>query len=332
MGISIGGLRLDAPVILAPMSGVTDRPFRRLVRALGGGLVVSEMIASREVLHAARSSRRARLDGGDEHPMVVQLAGHEPAVMADAARLCVDRGAAAIDINFGCPVKKVVNRLAGSALMREEDLAARIMEATVRAVGVPVTVKMRTGWDAADRNAPRLARLAEAAGVAMITVHGRTRQQLFQGVADWHFIRRVKQAVRVPVIANGDIANLDDVDRCLAVSGADGVMIGRACQGRPWLIAQAVAHLSAKPPVPNPGAGSLLAIILGHYEAMLEHYGRARGVRIARKHLAWYVKGWPGAGRLRAVLFAAEDPATVRRLLREASAASSERPALGIAA
>ena len=332
MGISIGSLRLDAPVILAPMSGVTDRPFRRLVRALGGGLVVSEMIASREVLHAARSSRRVRAPCGDEHPIVVQLAGHEPEVMAEAARLSADRGAAAIDINFGCPVKKVVNRLAGSALMREEELAGRIMEATVKAVGIPVTVKMRLGWDAADRNAPRLARLAEGCGVAMITVHGRTRQQLFHGSADWPFIRRVKEAVGIPVVANGDIASLGDVDRCLAASGADGVMIGRACQGRPWLIAQAIAHLTGRSPVAEPGADELLPIILGHYEAMLEHYGREAGVRIARKHLAWYVRGWPAAARLRALLFAAEDPAVVRRLLGEASCARCERPAQGIAA
>ncbi|NBC33298.1 MAG: tRNA dihydrouridine synthase DusB [Alphaproteobacteria bacterium] len=316
MGIQLGSLTIEDPVFLAPMSGVTDRPFRRLVRSLGGGMVVSEMIASGEMIRAAARSRRTSTDCAAEQPLIVQLAGCDPETMAAAARLNADRGAAAIDINFGCPVKKVVGKLAGAALMCDETLAARILEAVVRAVDLPVTLKMRLGWEPGDGAALRIARIAEAAGIRMLTVHGRYRSQFYAGTADWAAIRAVKAAVGIPVIANGDVATLAAVDRCLAVSGADGVMIGRGAQGRPWLIARAAAHLAGRPPPPAPEGAALLALVERHYEALLAEYGWERGVRVARKHLGWYAAGRPGAAGFRAAVNALTEPDAVRQSLR----------------
>lgn len=300
MSLRIGPLAIADPVILAPMSGITDLPFRRLVKRLGAGLVVSEMIASRAMVRQNLRSMKMTTSCAEEFPMAVQLAGRDPEIMADAARLNADRGAALIDINMGCPVKKIVKGHAGAHLMRDEKLAARIMAATVAAVDLPVTLKIRAGWDAATRNAPRLARIAEDCGIRMVTVHGRTRDQFYSGRADWRFIAEVKDAVSIPVIANGDVATLDDAAGILRESGADGLMIGRAAQGRPWFLRQVIDFLRTGRRQPDPSPTEQRAILHAHFDAMLSHYGAATGVRMARKHVGWYSKGLPGSAEFRA--------------------------------
>ncbi len=321
MAFTLGDMTLSPPVFLAPLAGITDLPFRRLVARFGAGLVVSEMVASGELLTQKPSVRaKARTDLGlaDGTATSVQLAGREAGAMAEAAKVVADMGARIIDINMGCPAKKVTGGLSGSALMRDPDHALRLIEAVVGAVDVPVTLKCRLGWDTDCQNAADLARRAEAAGIRMVTVHGRTRQQFYKGRADWAAIAEVKRAVSVPVIANGDIVDVAAARTALRASGADGVMVGRGAQGAPWRPAEIAAALFGSPLPAIPAGVALSDLISEHYDDMLKFYGRELGLRIARKHLRWYTDEAGVDPAVSARMMVADTPEAVLHLIATA--------------
>jgi len=309
---------LTPPVFLAPLAGITDLPFRTLVSRFGAGLVVSEMVASQEMVQAKPGVRERAELGFDVANTAVQLAGRDAKWMAEAARMVEANGAKIIDINMGCPAKKVVNGYSGSALLKDLDHAMTLIEAVVQAVDVPVTLKTRLGWDDDLLNAPELATRAEQAGVQMITIHGRTRCQFYKGRADWAAIACVKQSVSIPVIANGDIVDSDSARLAMEQSGADGVMVGRGAQGRPWVLAQIAATLFGTEPPRVPEGEALVTMVSEHYEDMLRFYGQDLGLRVARKHLGWYMDHAGTGPALRRAVLTAKDPSDVLRLLPRA--------------
>jgi tRNA-dihydrouridine synthase B len=310
----IGPHIIEPRVVLAPMAGITDKPFRQLARRMGAGLAVSEMTIAEARLWDTRKSRHRMDHAGEAGPVSVQLAGYDPAMLAEAARHNAGLGADIIDINMGCPAKKVCNVASGSALLRDEALVARILEAVVAAVDVPVTLKIRTGYSRDARNAVAVARIAESAGIAALAVHGRTREDHFTGEAEHDTAAAVKAAVRIPVVVNGDIGSPERAREVLAGTGADAVMIGRAARGRPWLFREVAAHLAGLPVPAPPSGDELRDIVLGHLDAMHAFYGEGQGVRIARKHLGWYAEGRPGGQAFRAAANRVATAAGQRRL------------------
>jgi len=295
----IGAHQLRNGLFVAPMAGITDRPFRRLARRYGAALAVSEMVSSRPELRESRKTRLRVDHAGEPGPISVQIAGSDPRLLADAARFNVERGAEIIDINMGCPAKKVCNVAAGSALLEDEPRVARILEAVVAAVDVPVTLKIRTGPVPDRRNAVRIARLAEAAGVQLLAIHGRTRACMFEGRAEYDTIAEVKSRLRIPVIANGDVRTPEDAKRVLQATGADGIMVGRAAQGRPWLYREISHYLETGERLAPPPAAEMAAVLLEHLEGLYTLYGAEQGARVARKHIGWTVRELPGGEALR---------------------------------
>jgi len=315
--MQIGRYAIDPPVVLAPMAGVTDKPFRQLCKRLGAGLAVSEMTTADPRLWTTQKSLRRMDHAGEPDPVSVQIAGFDPAMLADAARYNVDHGAQIVDINMGCPAKKVCNVYSGSALLQDEPLVARIVDAVVKAVDVPVTLKIRTGWNRENRNGVTIAKIAEDAGIAALAVHGRTRADLYEGEAEYDTIAAIKQAIRIPVFANGDVDSPQKARHVLDVTGCDAVMIGRAAQGRPWIFREMAHYLATGEILEPPSPIEVRDILLGHLADLYAFYGEHQGVRIARKHLGWYAKDRPENAAFRAVVNRAESASEQMRLTRE---------------
>jgi len=321
----IGSYQLKNNLIVAPMAGVTDRPFRQLCKSMGAGMAVSEMVASNSLLRGSTKTRRRANHEGEVDPISVQIAGADPRMLADAARYNVDEGAQIIDINMGCPAKKVCNVMAGSALLRDEPLVGRILDAVVAAVSVPVTLKIRTGWDRGNRNAILIARTAEQAGIQALAIHGRTRACGFSGEAEYDTIAAVKAEVGIPVIANGDISTPEQVKQVLDYTRADGVMIGRAAQGRPWMFREIQHYLETGQRLPAPEVGEIHRVLIGHLNDLYQFYGEYTGVRVARKHISWYTKGLAGSAAFRHAMNQLETSAAQLQAVNDFFAQLAER-------